>query len=372
MQIVLAPDKYKGSITGLEFCDIVEPVLLKSLDSEIIRLPLADGGDGTIEVIDYYLSGETIKVKVKNPLFQPIEASYLFSASTKIAFIEMAEASGIKLLRPEDQNCMNTTTYGTGELIRHALDKGAQHMILGIGGSATNDCGMGMATALGYQFYDKNDSLIKPVGRNLTEVKRINDSEVDRRLANVKIQIACDVKNPLYGPNGAARIYAKQKGANPNEIIHLDNGLRNMSTVLDTHFGIYTQSVEGAGAAGGMGAGTVSFLGGELIPGIELIMQIANFENKIKGADWIITGEGRLDNQTLSGKAMAGIIEVAKRNSIKVASFCGSSELTIDDIKKLGIDYSATIMDKAINLEDALNKTKLYLKELTEDFISSL
>ncbi|WP_411893233.1 glycerate kinase [Winogradskyella sp. A2] len=372
MRIILAPDKYKGSITGLEFCDILEPILQNHLDAEIIRLPLADGGDGTIEVIDFYLSGETITVQVSDPLFRPIEASFLFSDSTKVAFIEMAESSGLKLLKPEDQNCMNTTTFGTGELILHALDKGAQHIILGIGGSATNDCGIGMASALGYEFFDKNDNEIIPIGRNLTEVKRIDDFQVDKRLAEVKIQIACDVKNPLYGPHGAAHIYGKQKGASHSEIKHLDNGLRQFSTVLDKYFNLSTQEIEGAGAAGGMGAGTVAFLNGELIPGIELIMQIANFETKVKGADWIITGEGRLDQQTLSGKALIGVINMAKQQKIKIASFCGSTDLNPNEIREMGINYSSTIMDKANSLEDALNDTKLYLGQLAEDFISSL
>ena len=372
MRIVLAPDKYKGSITGLEFCNIIEPVLRNHFDAEIIRLPMADGGDGTIEVIDFYLSGQTIKTKVSDPLFRTIEASYLFSDASKTAFIEMAEASGLKLLKLEDQNCMSTTTFGTGELILHALDKGAQHIILGIGGSATNDCGIGMASALGYQFFDERNNQITPIGRNLAKVNRIDDSQVEKRLAKVKIQIACDVKNPLYGPQGAAYIYGKQKGANLSEIMDLDSGLHNVSSVIDHHFGLKTQDIIGAGAAGGMGAGTVAFLNGELIPGIELMMQIADFEKKVEGADWIISGEGRLDDQTLSGKAMSGIIKLAQKHNIKVASFCGSTDLDSNEISEMGINYSSTIMDKANSLDDALENTKLYLEQLVEDFISSL
>ena len=246
MKIVLAPDKYKGSITGLQFCDIIEPVLRKHLDAEIIRLPLADGGDGTIEVIDYYLSGDMIKVKVKDPLFRPIEAAYLFSKRTKVAFIEMAEASGLKLLLPEDQNCMNTTTYGTGELIAHAMGQGAEHIILGIGGSATNDCGMGMASALGYQFLDHDGQQIQPIGRHLSKVKSIDVTSVNTALKSVKFQIACDVKNPLYGPNGAAYIYAKQKGANAEAIAHLDKGLEHISKVIDEQLNLKTQNIVGA------------------------------------------------------------------------------------------------------------------------------
>ncbi|MCA0131527.1 glycerate kinase [Winogradskyella alexanderae] len=371
MQIILAPDKYKGSITGMEFCDIVEPILHEKLGADVLRLPLADGGDGTIEVINFYLKGIFKIVEVNDPLFRPIKASYLYSESTKIAFIEMAEASGIKLLKSKDQNCMNTTTFGTGELILSAISEGANHIILGIGGSATNDCGIGMATALGYEFFDKRGKILEPVGRNLIHITKIRADNVDSRIRDVKVQIACDVKNPLYGPKGAAHVYAKQKGANPLEIEYLNAGLRHFSGLLDDYFNIKTQQVEGSGAAGGMGAGTVAFLNGELLPGIELIMQIANFEEKTRNADWIITGEGRLDDQTLSGKAISGIIEVAQKHNIKVASFSGSSDLSAVEIKGMGIDYSSTIMDKAISLDDALKNTETYLKQLAMDFTSS-
>ena len=371
MQIILAPDKYKGSLSGMEFCDIVEPILKDNLGAKVVRLPLADGGDGTIEVINFYLSGVFKTVEVKDPLFRPIKASYLYSETTGIAFIEMAEASGIKLLKPEDQNCMHTTTFGTGELIFSAINEGAKHIILGIGGSATNDCGIGMATALGYEFFDKQGKCLEPVGRNLIHIDNISDDKVNQRLKNIKIQIACDVKNPLYGPKGAAHVYAKQKGASPSEIEQLNSGLQHFSQLLDNYFNIKTQQIEGAGAAGGMGAGTVTFLNGELIPGIDLFMQIANFEESVKNADWIITGEGRLDNQTLSGKAISGIIEVAKKYNIKVASFSGSSDLSSDEVKDMGIVYSTTIMDKATSFEDALINTTKYLEQLAIDFTTS-
>jgi len=371
MKIVLAPDKYKGSITGLEFCDIVEPILKSRLNADVLRLPLADGGDGTIEVVDFYLSAELVRTTVSDPLFRPVDATYLFSRTSKVAFIEMAEASGIKLLQPQDQNCMNTSTYGTGELIRHAIDNGAEQIILGIGGSATNDCGIGMANALGYKFLDANHQEIKPMGRHLNAIAHIDTESVHKKLNDIRFQIACDVKNPLYGNNGSAYVYARQKGASDKDIEYLDKGLQNISKVIDHKFGINPQAIIGAGAAGGMGAGTVVFLGGQLVPGIELIMQIADFKNKVKGADWIVTGEGKLDHQTLSGKALSGIIEEAKQNQIKVATFCGGTDLNAEEIKKMGIAYSATIMEKSKNLEDALNNTTKYLKLLAEEFTAS-
>lgn len=372
MKIVLAPDKYKGSLTGLEFCDIIKPILKSLLNVEVIKAPLADGGDGTIEIVNHYLKGNIIKLKVNNPLFKPVLASYLYSESSRIAFIEMAEASGMKLLKPEEQNCMHTTTFGTGQLILNAVDKGAKHIILGLGGSATNDCGVGMATAVGYRFLDANHNEVRPVGSELINIRRIDDSLVDKRLRNVKIQIACDVSNPLYGKSGAAYVYAKQKGASLEEIVRLNEGLRHFSKILDCHFNLQIQEIKGAGAAGGMGAGAISFLGGEMLSGIELIKQVADFDNKIKGADWIITGEGRLDNQTLSGKALIGILNSAKTKNISVAAFCGSNDLDDVKIDELGIDYCASILSKAKNLDDALHNTEQYLKQITKDFVEYL
>lgn len=368
MKIILAPDKFKGSLTGIEFCTIIEPILKSKLNAEVIKLPLADGGDGTIEVINYYLKGKTIQKKVNNPIFKPVLASYLFSETSKVAFIEMAEASGMKLLDVKDQNCMHTSTFGTGELIKDAINKGAQQIILGLGGSATNDCGIGMATALGYRFLDKENVEIKPIGSELIKIVKIDDTSVDKRLKGIKFQIACDVTNPLYGNQGAAHIYAKQKGANDYEIEHLDLGLKNMSKCLDAHFNIKTQNIKGAGAAGGMGAASVSFLKAELTPGIELIKEMAQFNSKIKGADWIITGEGQLDDQTLSGKALSGVLSSAKANKINVAAFCGNITLDNQQLKEMGISYSASIMAKAQNFEDAISNTTLYLSEITEVF----
>ncbi|EPR73221.1 Glycerate kinase [Winogradskyella psychrotolerans RS-3] len=368
MKIILAPDKYKGSLTGLEFCNIIAPILTTSLKAKVIIVPLADGGDGTIEVVNYYLKGEIIHVNVTNPIFKTVEATFLYAKASKIAFIEMAEASGMKLLQPKDQNCMHTTTFGTGELILKAIDKGAQHIILGIGGSATNDCGIGMANALGYRFLDQENNEVKPIGSALITICKIDDTLVDKRLKSIKFQIACDVTNPLYGPNGAAHIYANQKGATEADINYLDTGLRNFSKVLDQHFNLTTQNIEGAGAAGGMGAGAIAFLNGELLPGINLIKQIADFDTKIKNADWIITGEGKLDHQTLSGKTLSGVLTSAKENHIKVAAFCGSIDVTPAELNEMGIAYSDAIITKAKNLEDALSNTTIYLKQITNEF----
>ncbi|MCF6167234.1 glycerate kinase [Lutibacter sp.] len=369
MKIILAPDKYKGSLTGIEFCNTVEKGL-KSLitNAEIIKLPLADGGDGTIEILGFHLEANHIKLKVNDPLFRPIEASYLFITQTKTAFIEMAEASGMKLLSSNDQNCMNTTTYGTGELILDAIKRGAKTIILGLGGSATNDCGIGMATALGYKFLDSKNKEIIPVGKNMCKIKTIETSKVNSTLKEITFKVACDVKNPLYGQNGAAFIYAQQKGASQNEIIYLNKGLEHIARIFQKEFNIDIQNIEGAGAAGGMGAGSIIFLNARLISGIDLIKEIINFDKKIKEADWIITGEGKLDSQTLSGKTIQGVLTSAKNYNIRVAALCGAILLSEKSLKSLGFSYTASIMDKAIDVEDAMLNSSKYLYEISSQF----
>jgi glycerate kinase len=369
MKIILAPDKFKNSLTGLEFCEAVEEGIRKiTSDVEITKLPLADGGDGTIEVVNYYLKGNIINVLVNNPFFEPIKATYLYADATKTAFIEMAEASGVKRLKKEQFDCKNATTFGTGEMIIDAIEKGASTIILGIGGSATSDCGIGMATALGYQFLDKNNQKLKPIGANLSKIKSIDAKNIHHKLSNVDFKIACDVTNPLYGENGAAFVYGAQKGASTEDILMLDKGLQDFSAILNDVFTIEVQSVKGAGAAGGMGIASKLFLNGTLEPGIQLIKNLAQFDDKIKNADWIITGEGKLDNQTLSGKTIQGVLESANAQKIKVAAFCGTIDLEENSIDSLGINYTDAVIRYANNLEDAMQNSFDYLKKIAQKF----
>ena len=369
MKIVLAPDKFKGSLTGIQFCNVVEKGIKDVFpESEIIKLPLADGGDGTIEVVNFYLNGDVINVVVINPFFHLISASYLYAENSQTAFIEMAEASGLKVLNQEQYDCKNASTLGTGELILDAINKGAKTVILGIGGSATNDCGIGMATALGYRFLDKNNREVKPIGANLSKVVAIDASKVHAKLSEVKFKIACDVTNPLYGKNGAAYVYSAQKGASQNDMKMLDEGLKHFSEIINKVFNVDAQSVKDAGAAGGMGIASKVFLNGDLQPGIQLIKHLAQFDTKLENVDWIITGEGKLDVQTMSGKTIQGVIDSAKNKNIKVAAFCGTIDLDEIEIKDIGISYAASIMNKAINFEDALNNTFKYLKMISVDF----
>ncbi|MEN8125189.1 MAG: glycerate kinase [Bacteroidota bacterium] len=369
MKIVLAPDKYKGSLTGIEFCNATAEGIQSILpQAEIIKMPLADGGDGTIDILDYHLQGERIELEVNDPLFRPIKASYFYIKSIVTAYIEMAEASGLNLLSSEDQNCMFTTSLGTGELISNAIRKGAKTIVLGIGGSATNDCGIGMAKALGYRFFDKNGKDIIPIGKNLSKIEKIDASNVNNELEKVTFKVACDVANPLYGPDGAAFVYAPQKGASTVEVNLLDKGLEHVANIILNNYNIDLQKIKGTGAAGGMGAGSLVFLKAELLSGIDLVKEIIDFDNKIMGADWIITGEGKLDTQTLSGKTIQGVLTSAKKNDIPVAALCGSISLTKEAVKDFGIAYAASILDQAKSIDDAMLNSYVYLSRIAADF----
>ncbi|SHG73180.1 glycerate kinase [Flagellimonas flava] len=373
MKFVVAPDKYKGSLTGFQFCEAVENGLkMVFAKSEIIKKPLADGGDGTLEVVKEYLDANKETIKVKDPLFREIEASYLLSKHKGIAYIEMSEASGYKLLDKSELNCMDTTTVGTGEMIADALKKGAKEIVLGIGGSATNDAGMGMASALGYVFKDKDGNTLNPIGRNLEKVFRIDGSEALPKLKTAKIKVACDVNNPLYGKNGAAYVYGPQKGASTKEVELLDTGLRNFAEVIREFSDMDMQSISGAGAAGGMGAGAVVFLDAELTSGVDLIMEMAQFQEALQDADWIITGEGQLDGQTLSGKTINGVLKMAKQRNIPVAALCGSVDISVQEMQRLGLSYAVSILNQIGSLEQAKAKSFQNLEQASFNFAQLL
>jgi len=373
MKFVIAPDKFKGSLTGFEFCDAVEEGLLKVFqNAEIIKMPLADGGDGTIEVVKHYIKGEMISLTVNDPLFRPIRASYLYSSKNQSAYIEMAEASGLKLMKNAEINCVQSSTFGTGELIADALQKGVKEIILGIGGSATNDGGIGMANALGYRFLGADGEELKPVGSNLIHVKKADISKIHPKLKEVKVKVACDVANPFYGENGAAKVYAAQKGATTEEIEHLDRGLRNFAKVISDKFGIDLQQIKGSGAAGGIGGGAIVFLAGSLTSGIDLIKELANFDIIIEDADWIITGEGKLDEQTLSGKTIAGVVSSAAQKNIPVAALCGSVNISIGQQEKFGLNYVTSIVRGISDLQEAIDASYTNLVNASYNFANIL
>ena len=372
MKIVIAPDKFKGSLSGRDFCDIVAKQFELDLpEATITKLPLADGGDGTLAVLQDHLNAETIVHTVNDPLFRPIQANYLYSSHKKLAFIEMAEASGHWRLKPEELNCLRTSTLGTGELIADAIARGAKEICLGIGGSATNDGGMGVAEAIGYSFLDSEGASLEPIGANLHKVHSIVAPK-SNQLDGIVVKVASDVKNPFFGKTGAAHIYAKQKGASPEEIVFLDKGLQHFASLIKTVFHIDLQRIPGSGAAGGLGGGAVAFLNAELVSGIDLIKEMLDFDTAIQGSDWIITGEGKLDNQTLSGKTIGGVLDSARKQSAKVAAFCGKVTLTKEEEKNLGIDYVVSISEHMPNLKMAMQKAKENLAIATGVFIERI
>ncbi|WP_127137120.1 glycerate kinase [Flagellimonas oceanensis] len=373
MKFILAPDKYKGSLTGREFCETVARGIKKVFpNSEMIHRPLADGGDGTIDVVADYLNATKVSVTVYDPLFREITTQYLLSKDKQTAFIEMSEASGYKLLQKSEMNCINTTTLGTGQMILDALEKGAKNIVLGIGGSATNDGGMGMAKALGYSFLDAKGDELEPIGKNLGMVKEIQSNRVTSKLSEAKIQVACDVNNPFYGENGAAKIYGAQKGASEEEIAFLDKGLESFASVLKSTFDVDVQDIDGAGAAGGVGGGAVVFLNAELASGVDLVMELANFDEVLEGADWVITGEGQLDGQTFSGKTINGVVQSAKKHHVPIAAFCGSIDVSIEEMKRMGLDYAVSILNQIGSLDDAKAKTVGNLELASYNFANLL
>lgn len=355
MKIVIAPDKFKGSLTGFEYCEAVEKGLRMAMpEAEIVKKPLADGGDGTIDIVKHYTQGEKILLTAHGPLFELLQTGYVFSRPKGVAFLEMAEVSGLKLLKEEERNCMHTTSFGFGELIVDAIENGANELILGIGGSATNDGGMGMAKALGFRFLDASGHDLQPIGSNLSRIQKIDSTKLHPKLNEVEVKVACDVTNPLYGPDGAAQVYGSQKGASNEEIELLDKGLQNYAKVLEETFGVDVQQLKGAGAAGGMGAGACVFLNATLVSGIDLVKNIADFDASIQDADWIITGEGQLDLQTLSGKTIAGVLSSAKTYDVPVAALCGSVTISHKEQKAFGLDYMTSIVKGVSSLEEAM------------------
>ena len=369
-KIVVAPDKFKGSLSGIEFCDAVERGIKKQIENvTIVKLPLADGGDGTVDALKFYTGGKLIAAEVHDPLLRPIQARYLYAENEMLAFIEMAEASGIRLLKNDELNPLETSTYGTGELILDAINRGAKHILLGIGGSSTNDAGMGMANALGFRFFDAENNLLEGRGKDLNRLTTIDTSMVNTELRNIKFEVACDVDNPLFGPKGAAPVYAPQKGATKRVVEELDAGLRNFNEKVETQFGKNLQNIAGAGAAGGLGAGCVLFLNAELKSGTELIKSIANFDEQVKDADWIVTGEGKFDEQTFSGKVIKGVLD--SRTNQQLAVFCGLSELTAEQIAAHKIDYLAEIIQQASGVEDSIKNAGKYLEEAAAQFAAN-
>jgi len=370
MKIVVAPDSFKGSLTAVEVSDAIEQGVREIFpEAEIVKIPMADGGDGTVQCLVNATGGEILREKVTGPLGDEVWASYGILGDKKTAVIEMAEASGLTLVPENKRNPLITTTYGTGQLIKFALDQGCRKMIIGIGGSATNDGGAGMVQALGAKLLDKEGEEIGFGGGELKKVFRIDTKYLDNRLSETKVLIASDVSNPLCGPKGASRVYGPQKGATPEMIKKLDESLAYFAEIIKRDLNKDIKDILGAGAAGGLGAGLMAFLDAELKPGIEIIIEIVKLEQAIKDADLVITGEGKIDSQTIYGKAPIGVAKIAKKYNIPVIAVAAIIGDDADIVHQHGIDNLIKVSEPPMSLTEPKSKKIGLVKRSIKQFL---
>jgi glycerate kinase len=357
VNILICPDKFKGTLKASDVCDAIATGVSRIYPQATIdTVPLADGGEGTCDLLTEWDGGKKIQLSVHGPLASPVEAQYGISKDGKTAFIEMAEASGLTLLQPAQRNPLFTTSVGTGELIRDALDQKVKKIILGLGGSATNDAGTGMALALGYLFCDTNGQPLNPIGKNLISIRYIHRHAVDERLKKIMVVALCDVTNPLCGPDGAAYVYGPQKGADKDAVELLDAGLRNFKRMVTKHLKV-SPDFPGAGAAGGLGGGAKVFLNASIEKGIDYVIRSTGLEEKIKKADLIVTGEGKIDQQTFSGKVVSEVSRLAGYRRKSVIAVCGKCELSDLQMKGYGIEKVISLLDGNTSAESAFNNT---------------
>ncbi len=355
MRIITAPDSFKGSLSAKDLCLAMEEGILKAdPNAEVVHLPMADGGEGTIESMVFATHGEIFTAEVQDPLGRTIQARYGCLGDGRTAVIEMAQASGLPLLKEEERNPLIASSFGTGQLIRNCLDRGYSRILIGLGGSATNDGGMGMMRALGMEFLDAEGRSLPEGGAGLLALSRIDASRLDSRIANTSFIAASDVTNPLCGENGASHIFGPQKGADREAVLRLDAALKHYAEIIKRQFAVDIIEQPGAGAAGGMGAGAMAFLGAEMRSGIEIVMEFCHFSEQIERADLVMTGEGKLDSQTLSGKVIAGICKLAKQNRVPAVALCGSMSLQAKDMDLLGLDAGFSIVNGPCSLEQAI------------------
>lgn len=366
-KICVAIDSFKGCLSSIEAGEAASEAIHALLPQcEVLPFAIADGGEGLLETIVTNMDGKYVYTRAHDPLMRPIQTRYALSADGQTAYIEMAATSGLPLLRPEERDPWETTTYGTGELIREALDRGCRHLVVGIGGSATNDAGLGMLQALGFRFLDDRRQELGQGGKIMGDVAYIDESHKHPALQETTITVACDVRNPFCGPQGAAYIFAPQKGADKRMVERLDQGLRHLADVIHRQTGRTIATLEGAGAAGGMGGGLVAFLNARLQPGIDLLLDALRFRQKAQGADLIITGEGKADRQSLMGKVPAGLLREAKALQIPIVLIAGSVE---DQalLNQAGFKAALSIHNGPISLAEAMRPevAKAHIQEIT-------
>ncbi len=368
MKVLVAPNAFKGSLSAKEAADVIEDGILEVIpEAKVIKVPFSDGGDNLVDVLRDIFDGEILEKEVCGPLFKKVKAAFCYVPNLKLAAVEMAKASGLALLKEEERNPLYTTTYGTGELISACLDLGVKKILVGIGGSATNDGGVGMAQALGVKFLDEKGEPIYPIGKELVKIKKIDISNLDPRIKDVDIEVICDVENPLIGENGAARVYGPQKGAGPEDVELLEEGLKNLAHLIERDLNKEVAYLPGAGAAGGLGAGLYAFLDAKLKPGIEVMTKLLKLDEKMEGCDWAITSEGKLDSQVFFKKGPAGVSLCAKRYGIPCIVLAGIVEDGLTNLEDLGIISAFSIVPGPVSLEEAMKNVRLYLKEATKN-----
>ncbi len=357
MKIIIAPDSFKESLSSLEVAKAIEAGFKEIFPrAEYVKLPFADGGEGTTEALVVATGGRTVNVVVTGPLGENAAAFYGVCGDGRTAVVEMAAASGLHLVPRDQRNPLRTTSYGTGELIRAALDAGYRKFIIGIGGSATNDAGAGMLQALGVRLFDAHDQEIGFGGGALAPLARIDVAGLDPRLKESVFEVACDVNNPLTGKSGASVVFGPQKGATPEMVELLDRYLGNFASLVKRDVGEDVAETPGAGAAGGMGAALMAFLQAELRPGVSIVVEHVGLERLVKDADLVITGEGRIDAQSVFGKAPVGIAEVASRHHVPVIAFAGSLGAGVEDVFHKGISAVFSVVGGPCTLEDAMSE----------------
>lgn len=368
MKIIIAPDSFKESMTAHEACISIEKGMKKIFpNAEYIKVPMADGGEGTTQSLVDATNGKIYYVETTDPLGNKIQSKFGILGSNDIAILEMASTSGLELVPRDKRNPMITTTYGTGELIKKAMDMGVKTILVGIGGSATNDGGAGMLQALGGKLLDKNNKQIGFGGGELSKITKIDLSEIDSRIKDVNFIVACDVQNPLTGENGASNIFGRQKGASEEMVKILDENLRHYAKIIKENLNIDIENVPGSGAAGGLGAGLMAFLSANLKKGIDIVIEYTDLDRKMKNADLVITGEGSIDAQTRFGKTPYGVITVAKKYNIPNITLAGNIGKDIEILYDYGFDAIFSIMQGVDTLENALKNGKGNLEKTAEN-----
>lgn len=363
MNILIAPDSFKDALAAPLVCEHLRRGLHRTFPAAHCQLlPLADGGEGTLETLAAVLGGEFVSAEVHDPLFRPLRAEYLWLPETATAVVEMARASGLERLGAAERAAARTTTLGTGELLAHALDRGARHLVLTVGGSATNDAGLGLGTALGYRFFDEKEEDVPPTGEHLGRVRRIDAARVHPRLAAATCRVVTDVTNPFFGPTGAAHVFAAQKGADAATIAHLDAGLCAFAGVLHAVFGLAVQQLPGSGAGGGIAGGAAAFLRARIGSAADWVLELTGADQLLQTADVLITGEGCVDAQTWQGKLLGRLLGRAAHHAVPVVLVCGTL-LEVDAVlADPNVLYATSILTEPLPLADALRRTPALLE----------